>query len=262
MRIDVLGSGSAFSMVRNTSSILVSDQQQQRWLIDCGPTVPRALWQHNFGIDEIEVIYFTHIHPDHCAGLPVLLNRWKSFGRQAPLTIYCQAEHRPILQQLTALATFPVTEICFAIEWLDIPERWTWRNWQLASAATQHEMRNLALRIEVDDHIVFYSGDGRPTSATIALMQDAEIAFQECAVATPLAEDASHGDLQSCMALAAQLDLPALGLYHCYDEALTALADTIAHQSNLFLSFDGLQIDLNNEKSIMEQVQCSGNSNE
>lgn len=255
MKIDVLGSGSAFSVLRNTSSILVTDEQQQRWLIDCGPTVPRALWQRELSVDDIEVLYFTHVHPDHCAGLPALLNRWKSFGRQASLTIYCQPEHRPILQQLTALATFPIEGICFEIEWLDIPEHWTWRNWQLSSVPTQHEMSNLALRIEVDQRILFYSGDGRPTPATIALMQDADLAFQECAVSEPLPDDSSHGDVQSCMALAEQLDLPALGLYHCYDEEILALAEQIANQSNLFLSFDGLQLDLNAAESVIQQAR-------
>ncbi|SBS27226.1 Ribonuclease Z [Marinomonas aquimarina] len=255
MEIDVLGSGSAFSVSRNTSSLLVTDSQQQRWLIDCGPTVPRALWQRDLSINDIEVMYFTHIHPDHCAGLPALLNRWKSFGRQAPLTIYCQAEHRPMLQQLTALATFPKAEIGFDIDWQDIHDHWTWRNWHLSSAATQHGQSNLSLRIEVDQRVLFYSGDGRPTPATINLMQNADLAFQECAVATSLADDASHGDVQSCLALAEQLDLSSLGLYHCYDEELPALTDAIAQQDNVFLSYDGLHIDLNATTPVIAQVQ-------
>ena len=70
MKIDVLGCGSAFSCTQNTSALRVIDADNKQWLIDCGPTVPRALWQRGGGVDDIGAIYFTHDHPDHGRGLP------------------------------------------------------------------------------------------------------------------------------------------------------------------------------------------------
>lgn len=257
MKIDVLGSGSAFSLVRNTSAVLLTNRQQQRWLIDCGPTVPRALWQRGLDVNEVDVVYFTHIHPDHCAGLPALLNRWKSFARTKPLTIFCQPEHRNTLIELAKLATFPVQDICFDLLWRDTPNSGAWHDWHFATAATQHEMSNLAIRIEVDGQSLFYSGDGRPTLASIELMMGCDIAFQECAVSQPLLNDASHGDVQSCLALAKKLHLPALGLYHCYDEEITILEATVRPYSNVFISFDGLSISLDSDLSAYEQSQAA-----
>lgn len=244
MKIDVIGSGSAFSLTRNTSSILVTDKHDQRWLIDCGPTVPRALWQRALDVNDIDVLYFTHIHPDHCAGLPVLLNRWKSFGRRKPLIIYCQAQQRESLQQLVSLATWPVPHICFDIDWRDSQAQWQWQQWHLSTAATQHEMSNLSLRIEADGHVLFYSGDGRPTDASQALMQGCDLAFQECAVSTPLSKEASHGDVVNCLALQQSLSLPVLGLYHCYDEEIPHIEAQIIGNPQVFLSYDGLSLDL------------------
>lgn len=43
MKIDVLGCGSAFSESQNTSALRVIDNNNRQWLIDCGPTIPRAL---------------------------------------------------------------------------------------------------------------------------------------------------------------------------------------------------------------------------
>jgi ribonuclease BN (tRNA processing enzyme) len=60
-------------------------------------------------INDIDVIYFTHVHPDHCSGLTALLNYWKSFSRQKPLVIYSQPQQRPVLMQLAALANWPQT---------------------------------------------------------------------------------------------------------------------------------------------------------
>ncbi|CCJ75607.1 FIG00554501: hypothetical protein [Cronobacter muytjensii 530] len=118
MIIDVLGSGSAFATQQNTSSITIQGGGQ--WLVDCGPTIPRALWQRKTDINAIDVIWFTHIHPDHWWGPWGSLNQWKSFGRVKPLTIFCEPAQRAVLQQLSLLAVWPQTTFCFDIDWQDI----------------------------------------------------------------------------------------------------------------------------------------------
>lgn len=244
MKIDVLGCGSAFSSEQNTSALRVIDDANRQWLIDCGPTIPRALWLRGGDINEIDVIYFTHVHPDHCTGLTALLNYWKSFSRQKPLIIYSQPQQRPVLMQLAALANWPQTTLTFAIDWRDSIEAWTWHNWHIQTAETQHELTNRAICITVGGQTLFYSGDGRPTPDSMTLMAGAGLAFQECASLAPLADDASHGDFPSCLALFQQLNLPAMGLYHCYDAILPALKSACLPWEGLFVSHDDLQFDL------------------
>lgn len=244
MKIDVLGCGSAFSLRQNTSAIRISDDTNNQWLIDCGATIPRALWQRGLDINVIDAIYFTHVHPDHCSGLTALLNQWKSVGRSKPLTIYSQPDQRPVLMQLALLANWPETTLCFAIDWQDTQDAWTWRNWRIQTALSQHEIPNRAIRISQGDQSLFYSGDGRPTADSVALMYNASLAFQECASQEPLPDHASHGDFPGCLALFNQFRLPALGLYHCYDTVIPSLENACQHHMGLFLSRDGLQCDL------------------
>jgi ribonuclease BN (tRNA processing enzyme) len=244
MKVDVLGCGSAFSLRQNTSAIRISDDKHRQWLIDCGPTIPRALWQRQLDINAIDAIYFTHIHPDHCSGLSALLNQWKSFARSKPVTIYSQPEQRPVLMQLAQLATWPEKKTCFAIDWQDTQDAWTWHDWHIQTALSQHEIPNRAIRITQGGQSLFYSGDGRPTPASVALMHNATLLFQECASLLPLADDASHGDFPGCLALFNQLRQPALGLYHCYDAAIPLLNVACRTHAGLFISRDGLQCDL------------------
>ncbi len=244
MKIDVIGCGSAYSKLSNTSAVLVSDQLDNQLLIDCGPTVPRALWQRETDINSIKAIYFTHIHPDHCAGLAALMNQWKCFGRTQPLDIFCQPDQKAPLESLVRLAVWPQESICFAIRWLDITEQFVWNEWQIRTADTQHEVTNRAIRIDVDGHSFFYSGDGRPTEATRALMKGADLAFQECAVFDPLPEDSSHGDFFACKQLLSDIGVRALGLYHCFDEVIGQLKEAADGTPGLFLSRDGLAVDL------------------
>ncbi|HBT5567796.1 TPA: ribonuclease Z, partial [Klebsiella pneumoniae] len=113
----MLGCGSAFSCTQNTSALRVIDADNKQWLIDCGPTVPRALWQRGGEVNDIDAIYFTHVHPDHCTGLTALLNHWKSYSRQKPVIIYCQPAQQPVLMQLAALANWPQADLGFTIDW-------------------------------------------------------------------------------------------------------------------------------------------------
>lgn len=175
-------------------ALRVIDADNKQWLIDCGPTVPRALWQRGGEVNDIDAIYFTHVHPDHCTGLTALLNHWKSYSRQKPVIIYCQPAQQPVLMQLTALANRPQADLGFTIDWQECREAWTWQDWQIRTAPTQHELSNRAIRITIAGQTLFYSGDGRPTADSIALMAGAGLAFQECASVAATDDDASHGD--------------------------------------------------------------------
>ncbi|WP_422128192.1 MBL fold metallo-hydrolase [Vibrio hannami] len=94
------GSGSAYAKNSNTSSVLISGQSGHQLLIDCGPTIPRALLKKEVGVNDIDAIFFTHIHPDHCAGISALLNNWKSFGRT-------QTTHYFLSKRTTKLSGVP-----------------------------------------------------------------------------------------------------------------------------------------------------------
>ena len=216
MKIDVLGCGSAFSCTQNTSALRVIDADNKQWLIDCGPTVPRALWQRGGEVNDIDAIYFTHVHPDHCTGLTALLNHWKSYSRQKPVIIYCQPAQQPMLMQLAALANWPQADLGFTIDWQECREAWTWQDWQIRTAHTQHELSN----------------------------RGAGLAFQECASVAALDDDASHGDFPSCLMLFRTLQLPAMGLYHCEDASLSALKQACQPWPGLFVSRDGLTLTL------------------
>ncbi|WBW59292.1 MBL fold metallo-hydrolase [Klebsiella electrica] len=245
MKIDVLGCGSAFSREQNTSALRIIDEANRQWLIDCGPTIPRALWQRGGDANDIDAVYFTHVHPDHCSGLTALLNYWHSFSRHKALIIYSQPQQRPVLRQLAALATWPQTTLCFDLDWRDTADAWTWHDWHIQTAETRHELTNRAIRITQGQQTLFYSGDGRSTPESVALMEGVDLAFQECASLTALSSEASHGDFPSCLALFQQLNLPALGLYHCHDAILDDLKRACQPWSGLFVSHDGLQCALN-----------------
>lgn len=138
--------------------------------------------------------------------------------------------------QLAALANWPQADLGFTIDWQECREARTWQDWQIRTAPTQHELSNRAIRITIAGQTLFYSGDGRPTADSIALMAGAGLAFQECASVAATDDDASHGDFPSCLMLFRTLQLPAMGLYHCEDASLSALKQACQPWPGLFVS--------------------------
>ncbi|MDG3087867.1 hypothetical protein P7F88_18035 [Vibrio hannami] len=161
-----------------------------------------------------------------------------------PLTIFCQRGQQSSLEFLTSFANWPQTTLCFEIIWQEISDSFTWNNWEINTAFTQHEMPNRAISIHTDGHHLFYSGDGRPTADSIALMQGADIAFQECACFAPLEEGSSHGDFYGCKTLVEQANVKSLGLYHCWDEEIDQITRHAKQTEKMFVSYDGLVIEL------------------
>lgn len=70
MKITVLGSGSAFTMKNYQSNYLVeSDDGKSNLLIDCGSDIRFALRDMKLSYKDIQNIYISHLHADHCGGM-------------------------------------------------------------------------------------------------------------------------------------------------------------------------------------------------
>jgi ribonuclease BN (tRNA processing enzyme) len=68
MKIKIIGSGNAFSMINfNVSYVLEEDNK--KLLVDCGGRVPLALMNSGYKLTDIDAIYISHAHADHIGGL-------------------------------------------------------------------------------------------------------------------------------------------------------------------------------------------------
>lgn len=81
-------------------------------LIDCGEATQHQLLRSRRSARDLAAILITHVHGDHCYGLPGLLASAGMNGRKDPLTLVGPAELMEWIQQtqrLTALyLPFPI----------------------------------------------------------------------------------------------------------------------------------------------------------
>lgn len=89
MDILFLGTSSGTpTKTRNVTGIAVLEEKGRTWyLIDCGEGTQHQLLHTNLSLNELQAIFITHVHGDHCYGLPGLLASAGMNGRKAPLKI-------------------------------------------------------------------------------------------------------------------------------------------------------------------------------
>lgn len=89
MEIVFLGTSSGTpTKKRNVTAIALKENQGKSWyLIDCGEATQHQLLHCSLSLNHLGGIFITHVHGDHCYGLPGLLASAGMGGRKAPLTI-------------------------------------------------------------------------------------------------------------------------------------------------------------------------------
>src|SRR5688572_3600025 len=83
-----VGSGDSFGSGGRFQTCILVDGPQSRFAIDFGTTSLVALAQQGIAHNSIDAILLTHLHGDHCGGVPFLLiDAMLSARRTRPLTI-------------------------------------------------------------------------------------------------------------------------------------------------------------------------------
>lgn len=90
--LHILGCGSATTSFRHMPSCQVLDIRNNLFMIDCGEAAQLQFARQHLKMQRLNHIFISHLHGDHCFGLPGLLATLDLHQRTGPLTIHVNAE--------------------------------------------------------------------------------------------------------------------------------------------------------------------------
>jgi ribonuclease Z len=226
-----LGTGEAFDPKLPNTSLLY--RGALCLLLDCGYSVPHALWSVTQDPNLVDAVVISHGHADHCFGLPALCVWMRERGRSRPLRVLGGAGVGEWLGRLLELG-FPgacAPDRCFPIEALElVPGRKTELGPVCLSVApSSHSLSNLAVRVEEGERVLCYSGDGAPTASTRELYRGASVLVHECCHVAEVT--AGHATLEQVLRLADDACVDRTYLVHVASEERSTLARTLASRA-------------------------------
>lgn len=121
------------------SAILIKDNYHT-FLIDCGEGVSQTFVKERINIEDLDLIFITHTHPDHLSGIYMLLQFFHMQARQKELEIYLPESIDLFISSLNFMYLFLDT-LSFPIKFLScsqINEKYK----NLSTFSTEHLTKN------------------------------------------------------------------------------------------------------------------------
>ncbi|TWI53181.1 ribonuclease Z [Pseudomonas duriflava] len=131
---------------RNVTGLALIEEVGRAWyLIDCGEATQHQLLHTSLSLHDLQAIFITHVHGDHCYGLPGLLASAGMLGRKEPLPIIAPAgiEHWIMATQQMSQLYLPFELIFVAVESLTY---WDTPRWRVDTIPLSHRVPSFAYR--------------------------------------------------------------------------------------------------------------------
>ena len=181
-----IGSGDAFGSGGRFQTCILVDAGGVRFAMDFGASSLISLRQQGIDPNSIDVVLLSHLHGDHCGGVPYLiLDAMLGAKRERPLTV---AGPKDLKTRMYAIqeALFPGMHAMtprFELNWIElVPGKPSTIGGLVVTARTiKHvpETHPTALRAEVADKVISYTGDGEFGEEMALAAKDADLLIAE-----------------------------------------------------------------------------------
>lgn len=186
VRVRFVGSGDSFGSGGRFQTCILVDAPGIRFAIDFGASSLIALNQQGIAHNSIDAVLLTHLHGDHCGGVPfMLMDAMLAAKRQRPLTIVGPQDTRARMHEMSE-ALFPGMHVMtpkFPLDYIELEAGKPSRVLDLVvtpqPARHTRETNPMALRVEVRGKVVAYTGDGEWTEDVAKIGQDADLLIAE-----------------------------------------------------------------------------------
>lgn len=252
MQLIVLGSGSSVPHPTRASSGYWLESEAGSVLLDCSAAVVHRMAQEGCDWLNLDAIWISHFHLDHCGGLPALLFGMKhapeTQRRTKPLRIFGPQGIRKLIETFDSAYNYRLLEQPFPLEVVETSagEKLEIAGLDAAFFSTPHTDDSHAIRLTAPDgrSIVYTSDTGYSTNLAV-FARDADLLLIECSFVkeTPVK---THLDAGQIAGMAKFANAKRIVLTHLYPEwdGRESEAMEVLSGLNAEIAFDGMRIEI------------------
>jgi ribonuclease BN (tRNA processing enzyme) len=176
MRLSVLGACGAWPQAGEACSGFLVEHDGFRLLLDLGyATVPRLL--RRISAEQVDAVFVSHGHPDHCADLNPLLRARALSGRSPlPLPVYAPAG---ALDAVLALDRPGMLDGTYVVHDVIPGATFELGPFRAETRLLPHWEPNAGIRLVADGRALAYTGDAGPSRHVLDLAREADLLLAE-----------------------------------------------------------------------------------
>jgi ribonuclease BN (tRNA processing enzyme) len=186
MRLTVLGGCGAWPEAGQACSGYLVEHDGFRLLVDLGyATVPRLL--ERVPADQVDAVFISHGHPDHCADLnPLLRARALRDDPPAPLPVYSLPG---ALDAVLALDRPGMLTDAYVLHEFTAGSRLDIGPFRAQTRLLPHTVPNAGIRLTAGGRVLAYTGDTGPSPDVVDLARGADLLLAEATYVDQVPED-------------------------------------------------------------------------
>lgn len=225
MKLTVLGSGSSIPHPKRSSSGYWVESENGSLLLDCGPSVPLRMAQEGLDWVNLDAIWISHFHLDHCGGLAPFLAGVKhakpAKARAKPLTIFGPSGVKALIEAFNSVNNYKLIEQPFPLEIIEVELLEKFEiisGLEAVAMSTPHTDESCAIHLrESSGKTLVYTADTSFTETLATFGRKADLFILEC---TFLKDKPAkkHLELSEAMHLIRKAEPKRAMLTHLYPE--------------------------------------------
>lgn len=188
MKLTVLGSGSSIPHPKRSSSGYWLEASGGTLLLDCSAAVPLRMAQERLDWPNLDAIWISHFHLDHCAGLPPFLAGAKHAevmkNRAKPLRIFGPNGIKRLLAEFNDVNDYRLLEQPFPVDVIEVEELEKFDilpGIEAVAMRTPHTGESHAVHIrDADGKTLVYTADTGFSETIAAFANAVDLLILEC----------------------------------------------------------------------------------